>query len=75
MLKSGGRADLGRLCLYMLSLGFENPSEEAKILECLRFEACMNASDQAKEMVLLRRELIEQETIWGKKDTKPHGLR
>lgn len=35
----------------------------------------MNASDQAKEMVLLRRELIEQETIWGKKDTKPHGLR
>ena len=42
MPKSGGRAGLGRLCLYMLSLGFENLSEEAKILECLKFEACMN---------------------------------
>jgi hypothetical protein len=49
MPKSGGRAGLGRLCLYMLSLDFENLSEEAKIPECLKFEACMNANDQAKE--------------------------
>lgn len=46
---SGDRAGLGWLYLYMLSLDFENLSEEAKIPECLEFEAYMNANDQANE--------------------------
>ena len=42
-LKRGGKAGLGRLCLYMLSLGFENLSEEAKTLEYLKYEAYVGA--------------------------------
>jgi hypothetical protein len=68
---NGGRAGLGRLCLYMLSLDFENLSEEAKILECLKFEAYMNANDQAKEQYRRGTE----ETIGRKKETRLHGLR
>lgn len=48
MPKSGGRAGLERLFLYMLSLGFENLSEEAEILACLKFEAYMNANAEDK---------------------------
>lgn len=73
MLKSGGRADLERLCLYMLSLGFENLSEEAKILECLKFEACMNASGEDKEIDwgnvnLLNRKLLAKKKRVGGMD-------
>lgn len=75
MPKSGGRAGLERLCLYMLSLGFENLSEEAKILECLKFEACMNVSGEDKEIDWGNVNLLNRKLLAKKRETRRHGLR